>query len=443
MPGVKAIRNPLLLVLFLLVLMNTQVYAELSPLLGDENFEDSLSYSAEWYRVTVPGASAVLSANGITFSGEGDSSVSVYKDRDFFTLSGWNYGECYIEHVPSSDSSAGEGLVIHFDYPVSRFGIKVANGHISDTYYGGRDGASLTAFTASGEPAGTVNVDAENQGFDNFWLTYSTFGFEVSDDSGVTTIVVDYGEAELPETLSIIYYEYQEPRPFKVIFPQIAQGSISGAGIECDLNLFWDRSVTIKTLSLSGEFLSPPILDAGSEFTLASEPVDGQNHFKSTTIPGGEELTVGYVVAESDYPLDGQVVYRTTDADGKVYEADIRACTGGHYLKIPFELNQAENLNAALAIVNPANVEAEIEIHVHDAVETYTERGNPPTFTLQAGEQRALFMWELWNEMPSEDGNYILELRSTVPFAASAFYTRNWIVVGNLPVWSYKEGQAR
>ena len=131
MPGVKAIRNSLLVVLSLLVLMNTQVYAELSPLLGDENFEDSLSYSAEWYRVTVPDASAVLSGNGITF-------------------------------------------------------------------------------TASGEPAGTVNVDAENQGFDNFWLTYSTFGFEVSDDPGVTTVVVDYGEAELPETLSTIYYEYQE-----------------------------------------------------------------------------------------------------------------------------------------------------------------------------------------------------------------------------------------
>ena len=58
-------------------------------------------------------------------------------------------------------------------------------------------------------------------------------------------------------------------------------------------------------------------------------------------------------------------------------------------------------------------------------------------------EQRALFMWNLWNEMPSKDGNYILQLRSAVPFAAAAFYTRNWIVVGNLPVWSYKEGQAR
>jgi len=165
--------------------------------------------------------------------------------------------------------------------------------------------------------------------------------------------------------------------------------------------------------------------------------------FKSSTIPGLDELTTGYVVAESDYPIDGQVIYRTTDYGGKVYEADIRGCTPVTYLQIPFELKRSEALNAALAIVNPSDAAMEIEIHVNDADRSYTEFWDPPLLTLQPGEQRALFMWELWNGMPSADGRYILQLRSSVPFAAAAFYTRNWIVTGNLPVWSYQEGQAR
>jgi hypothetical protein len=384
----------------------------------------------------------VLSKNWITFTGEGESAARVYKERDFFTLSGWFYGESYIEQVPSGDSSAGEGLIVQFKYPVSRFGVAV-DPHISDTYLGGCDGASLMAYTAAGELVGTVKVDAENQGYDDFWLTHSTFGFEVSGGPGVKTVVVNYGGAELPETIYTVYYEYRDPRPFKAILPQIAHGSISGATIQCDLSLFWDRSANIKIFSPAGELLSPPVPNEGSEIDLVSEPIDGQNQFRSATIQGGEELTVGYVVAESDYPIDGQVVYRTTDVERKIHEADIRACTEEHYLRIPFEINQSEQLSAALAIVYPADTEAEIEIHVHDKNESYTERGNPPTFTLQPGEQRALFMWELWDEMPSEDGNYILQLRSSVPFAAAAFYTRNWIVAGNLPVWSYKEGQAR
>lgn len=44
-----------------------------------------------------------------------------------------------------------------------------------------------------------------------------------------------------------------------------------------------------------------------------------QYFFKSTTIPGSEALVSGYVVAESDYPLDGQIVYRTTDTGGTVH----------------------------------------------------------------------------------------------------------------------------
>ena len=215
-------------------------------------------------------------------------------------------------------------------------------------------------------------------------------------------------------------------------------------GIESHLTLFWDDAATVSVLSPDGELLLAPILDEGSEFILTPEyRASRQEYFKSTTIRGLDDLTVGYVVAESDYPIDGQVVFRTTDADGKVYEADIRGCTEETYLQIPFEINQAENLNAALAIVNPGDTVAEIEIHVNDSEGSYTEFWEPPTFTLQPGEQRALFMWELWDEMPSADGNYILQLRSAVPFAAAAFYTRNWIVVGNLPVWSYKEGQAR
>jgi len=426
--------------------MNIPVYAEFVTLLGYEHFEDSLRYPG-WgktsiYRIQDVDASEIESKNGVIFSGEGGSTVRIHQGDDYHGgLSGMLPGLRCIEHVPSGNSSAGEGLIVKFKYPVSKFGIELGSISVSEHKLEGIESASLRAYSADGQFVGTMEmiVTSNPPNFDG----YSIFGFETTSGPGVTTVVMDYGEAEVPERIETVYYEYKTPHPFKVVLPQIAHGTAGGVNIESDLALFWDRSASVELFAPTGNLLTVPILNEGNDFVLTDELSLSQQYFKSSTIPSIDELTVGYVVAESDYPIDGQVVYRTTDSEGKVYEADIRGCTPETYLQIPFELNQAENLNAALAIVNPGDTVAEIEIHVNDSEGSYTEFWEPPIFTLQPGEQRALFMWELWDQMPSEDGNYILQLRSAVPFVAAAFYTRNWIVVGNLPVWSYKEGQAR
>lgn len=443
------------IVIFTIILMFEIIpaYSEIIPLMGyDNNFENSLRYPADghesMYRIHNIDASEAGSKNGIIFGGEGDSNVRIHVGDPFFSLAGVYPGPRCIEHAPSGESSAGEGLIIRFKYPVEKCGVALGTISFSDHRLEGIDSASLRAYSSDGQFVGSVEmtVTSNPPNFDGF----SIFGFETTSGADVTTVILDYGNSEKPERIETIYYEYKAPRPFKVVFPQFAHGTVSDASINSDLVLFWDRSATIKTFSTSGEYLPMPILAEGANFILPIEEITGvpkgtprQFYFKSSTIPGIDDLTVGYVVGESDYPIDGQVVYRTTDAQGKVYEADIRGCVPETYLQIPFELNQAENLNAALAIVNPSDTEARIEIHVNDADQSYTEFWDPPTFTLQPGEQRALFMWELWNEMPAADGNYTLQLRSAVPFAAAAFYTRDWIVVGNLPVWSYKEGQAR
>jgi hypothetical protein len=422
-------------------MLNSSAYADLLRLLGSESFGDSLRYGAFMYQIDDLDASELLSKNGILLSGEGESSVRLHKEPDVLTLGGWMQGQSWIEHDPSGNSSAGEGLVIRFKYPVRKFGISLGQ-LLSLSDQGNENGgaASLRAYTKGGQLVGTADLAEENVGYQEFQLPESVFGFETTTTSGVATVVMDFGDSEVCERIVTLFYEYTVPRPFRIILPQIAQGTASGASINSDFWLFSDHAAFVRVFSPEGDILPFPIFSEGSEFLLDT---GNQRYFKSSTIPGIDDLTVGYVVGESDYPIDGQVVYRTTDAQGKVYEADIRGCVPETYLQIPFELNQAENLNAALAIVNPSDTEAQIEIHVNDEEQSYTEFWNPPTFTLQPGEQRALFMWELWNEMPSEDGQYILQLRSAVPFAATGFYTRNWIVVGNLPVWSYQEGQAR
>jgi hypothetical protein len=428
---------------------NVQLYADFIPLFDHEPFEGSLKYPSKaraTYLVKDMDPSEAQSRNGIIFTGEGESSIKMHKSEDMYNYvsKAWEVGDRFIEHVPSGESSAEEGIVIRFKYPINKFGLKIGLNSIYGDLSTWPEQVELRAYSAVGDLVGTVEMEEVNKGYDNFMLPYTLFGFETTSGPGVTAVVLDNGASEVPERIAYVYYEYKTPRPFKTILPQIAHGTVSGASIESDLTLFWDRSAHVTTFSPSGEILDAPILNEGTEFDLADAVnVREQRYLKSTTIPGLDDLTVGYVVAESDYPIDGQVVYRTTDAEGKVYEADIRGCVPETYLKIPFELNQAENLNAALAIVNPSDTVAEIEIHVNDDFHSYTEFWDPPLFTLQPGEQRALFMWELWDEMPSEDGNYILQLRSSVPFAAAAFYTRNWIVAGNLPVWSYKEGQAR
>ncbi len=442
-----------LLFLFVVVsIIDAPIHAEYIPLLGYEVFQEKeglLVYppggESSMYRVGEMDASEMESRNGIIFTGEGESNVRIHQGEEFHSLGGVYPGPRCIEHVPSSEtSSADEGIVIRFKYPVRIFGLYVGRYSFSGPGVEGVAAITLRAYSQSGQLVGTTLTERAYLGEGEYRFAHSTLGFEVTDGPGITTVVLDYGEEHVRETIGEIYYKYLVPHPFKIILPQIAHGTASGASIESDLTLFWDASASVDVMSSWGSPLASQILNEGSEFTLSGEHRgDPQEYFKSSTIPGLDDLTVGYVVAESDYPIDGQVVYRTTDAEGKVYEADIRGCVPETYLQIPFEINQAENLNAALAIVNPSGTVAEIEIHVNDSEDSYTEFWDPPTFTLQPGEQRALFMHELWDQMPSEDGNYILQLRSAVPFAAAAFYTRNWIVVGNLPVWSYKEGQAR
>ena len=447
----KSISNRFLLLIIAVLLMNISAYAEYIPLLGYEVFQDMeglLVYpsnsDSQMYRVHDMDASEMESRNGIIFAGEGESSVRIKQGRDELLFGGWEMGPRCIEHVPSSESSwADDGIIIRFKYPICTFGFYIGRFSLSGPGVEGVAAITLTAYSPSGQLVGTTLSEREYLGDGVYKFAESTLGFEVTSGPGVTTVILNYNEEHVRETIGEIYYEYLVPRPFKVILPQIAHGTVSGASIESDLMLFWDRSAQVSVFSPNGEFLPIPILEEGNNFTLPLESAPRKFYFKSSTIPGIDPLTVGYVVAESDYPIDGQVVYRTTDAEGKVYEADIMGCTPETYLQTPFELNQAENLNAALAIVNPSDTVAEIEIHVNGAEGSYTEFWDPPIFTLQPGEQKALFMHELWDEMPSEDGNYILQLRSAVPFAAAAFYTRNWIVVGNLPVWSYKEGQAR
>ena len=444
MSRLKIMRDSLFISLLLAGLINVPTYAELVPLYGSELFVDMeglLEYPAQGrrpiHRLNNMHASELESRNGIIFTGEGESTVRIHQDRSDLYFGAWVEQLSCIEHVPSSGaSSAGEGLVIKFKYPVSRFGIHLGIPTYGVSYFEGFDTATLRAYADNGQFIGEMAMTTASP--------YEIFGFATSGGPGVSTVIMDYGDADAPERIDTVYYEYSIPRPFKVILPQIAHGTMSGVSIECDLTVFWDDAATVKVFSPEGTPLTSQILDHGNEFILASEArKDPQEFFKSSTISGLENLTVGYVAAESDYPIDGQVVYRTTDAEGKVYEADIRGCVPETYLEIPFEINESEKLNAALAIVNTSDTAAEIEIHVNDDEESYTEFWYPPTLILEPGEQKALFMWELWDEMPSADGNYILQLRSAVPFAAAAFYTRNWIVVGNLPVWSYQEGQAR
>ena len=454
----KALSVYLLIFVSSCLVMTTPAFAEFIPHLGYEAFQDIeglLVYPADsdspMYRVDAMDASEMETRNGIIFSGEGESSVRIKQGEDMLLLGGWEMGPRCIEHIPSSESSwADEGIIIRFKYPVVKFGLYVGRSSFSGPGVEGVAAITLTAYSPSGQLVGTTLSEREYLGEGEYEFADSTLGFELTSGPGVTTVILDYNEDHVRETIGKIYYEYLDPRPFRVILPQIAHGNGNGAAIESDLMLFWDRSAEVSVFSSDGDFFPLPVLEEGNSFTLPLGENSGlpksasrQFFFKSTTIPGLNDLSVGYVVAESDYPIDGQVVYRTTDARGKVYEADIRGCVPETYLQIPFELNQAENLDAALAIVNPSDTVAEVEIHVNDEEKSYTEFWDPPAFTLQPGEHRALFMWELWNELPSEDGNYILQLRSAVPFAAAAFYTRNGIVVGNLPVWSYKEGQAR
>ncbi len=69
-------------------------------------------------------ASEMESRNGITFTGEGESTIRIRQGEEFHSLAGVYPSPRCIEHVPSSEtSSADEGIIIRFKYPVCKFGL--------------------------------------------------------------------------------------------------------------------------------------------------------------------------------------------------------------------------------------------------------------------------------------------------------------------------------
>ncbi len=96
MPGLKIMRNSLLISMFLLGLMNLQVYAEIVPLYGSDVFvdiEDLLKYPAKGrssiHRLNNMDASEMETRNGIIFTGEGESTVRIHQEKSGLYFGGW------------------------------------------------------------------------------------------------------------------------------------------------------------------------------------------------------------------------------------------------------------------------------------------------------------------------------------------------------------------
>jgi len=162
-------------------------------------------------------------------------------------------------------------------------------------------------------------------------------------------------------------------------------------------------------------------------------------HGGSTRIPavGRNSIgKIGYARIESKYPVAVNAVYRTLDPEGKlVGEAGLQAAPSRFSQFIPVERDVESGLETGIAVVNLASEEQFVHF---DLVK---ENGRKPdftagiSFTFRAGEQRAFFLSELLDKVPS-DFTGTLRITSGHGAAVAVIRTIDGVASSSLPMGS-------
>ena len=299
--------------------------------------------------------------------------------------------------------------------------------------------ARIEAFTVNGESLGEVQQDSIEEKEGPF------VGLETTNPSGISTVVLDYGEEENAEQISCLRIEFLEERTFKTYLAQIGDGktgqlvfqtiiqiqNLFGQEIEATLRLF-DQAGNPLILTLDGE--------SGAEFELTL-PYLTMRHLETKGV--NEQVSVGYACIESDLPIVAQAIYRVADTTGAAFsEAGVQSDGGKIIHVLSVERDVDTGLDSGIALVNVGDAETSVFVSlIALSGETPEEVQNAPpvVILLQSGGHKALFLSELF--APLADGKFrgSLKIISKEPTAVTSLRTINGILVSSVPVGSTQD----
>ncbi len=413
-------------VMCFLVMLSVPLFGQVTKITEEGEFLDSDSIKIFFGDVSVDvRADNAYSSLGVVFDGElGTAPTTLWWDPWQGTLTGHRV----LRNVGEESVQLDSALITRFRNPVSKLAFFLANGH-EDTI------ANIRAFAPNGDFLGEIEqsgIDEKNPVF---------VGLETANTTGMATVVLDYGDSSAEQT-SILYFNYTNPRPFHTYLAQIANGPAGGGTYLQTVLQFqsqFDRGraeVVLRLFDQAGEPLTLNL--SGEENSVFEFDLISLTSRRLISDGVGEELTVGYASIESTRPIAAQAIVRTLGSNGlPIHEAGVEATEARPNASIPVERDPTAGLNSGVAIVNVGDKESVVTIGLLDETGVKPEEVfNFPSFILEPGEHRAVFLTEIFDFLVDRAFVGSLSVTSREPAAVTSFRTYKGVAWSSLPVGS-------
>ncbi|HLV00940.1 MAG TPA: hypothetical protein VKZ59_06720, partial [Acidobacteriota bacterium] len=169
---------------------------------------------------------------------------------------------------------------------------------------------------------------------------------------------------------------------------------------------------------------------------------------KNLLLTSTEGIKTGYARIESNFPLLVTGLLRTLGSGGSlISEAEIQTGNARQQFAMTVEVSRSENLDTAVAFVNVSEEENDVEARFWNPATGITIT-NPDRVTLAPGEQRAVFLEELFASAEeivdflevNEAFTTMVTFRSRKPLAVTAIRTIRGVAQSSLSVGSREIG---
>ena len=333
--------------------------------------------------------------------------------------------EAVIRTGPDDVLSGGIPLVVTFQYPLSRVGFTLGNGEENTV-------VQLTAFTRDTTLLGSVQQDQISR------IKGPFVGLETTHPSGISTVIIDYGDDEQPEQLNDLLVEYREAQVFKTCVAQIADGKVGEDGTLQTIikvaSFLPSTSVTAKLYDQIGSALDLEFTDGSVannlEFRLSSRWASRTFEITGKSDP----VKVGYACFESDRPVTAQTIFRTKGIISQsLSEAGVEAVVGKPVTVGFIERVILDDINSGVAIANVGTQDASIQFYLK--AEGTSVGSTVLGIALPKGHQQSLFVSELFEEV-GNGFKGILRIASTQPLAVTILRTVEGVAVSSLTLGS-------
>jgi hypothetical protein len=241
------------------------------------------------------------------------------------------------------------------------------------------------------------------------------------------------------EQTSLLYFNYATPKPFRIYLAQLANGPAGGGRYLQTVMQFQGQfkelgaQVILRLFDQTGEPLTLNL--SGHEDTVFEFYVSSLTAKRLISDGFGEELAVGYASIESTIPIAAQSIVRTLNSDGvPIHEAGVEATEGRRTAVIPVEHDPVTGLNSGVAIVNVGDKGGVVTISLVGMKPD--EVSFLPSFILEPGEHRAVFITELFDFLVETPFFGSLNVNSQEPAAVTSLRTYNGVSWSSLPVGS-------